>query len=234
MRCSITGTTTSPSARCSSIGGERRLGVELRLHDGRRRHAQPDAQVDEAPGVEQRGGDDDGAAGADRARPRQQRRQRAEAARAAARRALRPAGRARRQDHLAADVPRRRERHRRALLGRASPARCRTRSSTPRQPATIGANSSSWRIGVDALVGDDVGELRPGEPGVQVDDVGAELGGGDDALHEARGRCGRGCRPCCPAPTPRRAGRGRCRRCRTTGRRTSAVPSSSMTAGASG
>ena len=39
--------------------------------------------------------------------------------------------------------------------------------------------------GVDAFVGDDVGELRPGEAGVQVDDVGTELGGGDHAQHEA-------------------------------------------------
>ena len=52
---------------------------------------------------------------------------------------------------------------------------------------------------VDALVADDVGELRAGEPGVEVHDVGADLGRGDDAQHERRGRCGRGSRPCCPA-----------------------------------
>ena len=34
---------------------------------------------------------------------------------------------------------------------------------------------------VDALVGDDVGELRSGEPGVEVHEIGAELGGRDDA-----------------------------------------------------
>ena len=67
--------------------GQRRLRVELTLHDRRRRHAEPDAQVDETPGVEQRGGDDDGVAGADRDRS-QQRRERVDAA--APRRVPRP------------------------------------------------------------------------------------------------------------------------------------------------
>ena len=51
-----------------------------------------------------------------------------------------------------------------------------------------------------------------GEAGVEVDDVGAELGRGDEAEHEDRGGCGRGCRRARRADAASRAARGRCRR----------------------
>ena len=183
MRCSITGTTARPSARCSAMAASVASGSNVRLQDGRRGHAEADAHVDEPPGVEQRRGDDDGAAGADR-HDLQQRRQRADPA--ARRPAMRPSAgrwcrtsgspggrRAASAGTASAGAPR-----------RTSPAGCRTTVVEAPQSATIAAEGVVVEDGVDALVGDDVGELRRGEAGVQVHDVGAELGGGDDALHE--------------------------------------------------
>ena len=88
---------------------QRGLRVELRLQHGGRRHAEPDAHVHEAPGVEQRRGDDHGVTGPDR-HPRQQRRQPVAPAGTGPGGALRTPGRARREDDHPPRAPRRRQR----------------------------------------------------------------------------------------------------------------------------
>ena len=87
-------------------------------------------------------------------------------------------------------------------LGRLASVQARSRCSTS-APASSSVNSSSWITTPRLLALEHVDELRAGEGGVEVEDVGAELGDGDAWRRRSRGGCGTSPRPQSPSPTPR-------------------------------
>ena len=180
---------------------DERLQAALRVepaaqHDGRaQQHGQ--REVSPAPGVEQRRGDVRAPAGPER-QPGQQRGGGLDAG-LAARGALGRAGRPGGQDDDPALLLRGRVVAGRALARsatRASPGSSRsapasggstqpsTRSRVPAS-SSIAVNSSSCTTTWGLLPLEHVDELRAGEGGVEVEDVGAELGGRDARVDEA-------------------------------------------------
>ena len=101
MRCIITGTTTSESARLRATSARHCLGVELAAQHVGRAEDQPEREVREAPGVEQRRGDVAGLARLAAGCARAARHAGSSDCGLPARRALRRAGRAAREDHRA-------------------------------------------------------------------------------------------------------------------------------------
>ena len=182
--------------------GQRRqtLGVEAALRHDRRRHAETQAQIRQPPSMEERGGDDDGVAGrigtvdSSAVSP--------SARRPTPLRSLGPTGGAGRENDGAAHMPRRRERSQRTLPPELAQSDWSTRRGNPR-----GHDAEVLVIveeHVDALVLHHIRELRTGEPGVEIHDVGADLGGRNEADDEAAVVCGGADRPRCPRRRPRR------------------------------
>ena len=164
---------------------------------------------------------------------RQQRRQPVGAARRRAHRALRPAGRPRRQDDHPAGPPGRtaegppplgRERRRSRAAG--------TVRRAPQPDDDVGV-LVVVEDHVDALVGDHVGQLRTGEPGVQEHDVGAELRRGHEADTKPRSLRAR-IPTVLPGPTPRRRRFAATPSWRCHSSVKSSAPSPSISAGACG
>jgi hypothetical protein len=178
------------------LGGlaERQLRVELAPQDDGRAEPEREVEVQEAPGVEERGGDHDRVAGAHRDLV-EQRRDRIEVLRRLARRPLRRAGGAAREDHEAPALLGRRERRPVAALDEVLEHRVvgLLRAVEPRDEALmiLGGLGDQVRelLVVDErdrlLALDDVGDLRGSEGGVEVERVGAELRERHGGLHEA-------------------------------------------------
>ncbi len=176
------------------LGGQRqrRLLVELALEHDRRREADPERPLGEAPGMKERRGDHRLLASAQRDH-RQQRGDRVDRLGHRARRALRRAGRPRGEDDRAALLGRRVERRAVAGVDQILEMRVARVALDPRHVA-LAPRARLLEHVRELLVVDhrlrllalgDVGELRSAERGVEEECVGPELRAGQRRLDPA-------------------------------------------------
>ncbi len=194
MRWSITGTTTSAVQPCCAIALSVSSGSNLRRMTSVVLSAMPEREVREAPGVEHRGGEHRVLAGAQRDHA-EQRGRGVERLGLAALGPLRAAGRAAREDHDAALLGRRLEVGRVAVADEVLEARVLgglvgvvPRDEPRAAPARVVDEVLELGVVDDRrrlLALGDLGDLRAGERGVQVQRVGAELRQRDGRVDEA-------------------------------------------------